>query len=93
VTIEDRIQLAKKDIVVERKNHHILKAEWKALTSPGRIQHLATRHLRMQQMEPAQLREFDSAIFHSEKSKSTKKLSKLVSEILNDKASELSSLE
>ncbi|MDR0968363.1 MAG: hypothetical protein LBL99_01860 [Holosporaceae bacterium] len=87
ISIEDRIRRASKDLVVERKNQHILKAEWKALTTPERIQRLAVKHLNMRQIEPAQLREFDPSIFHSEKSryKETKKLSKLVDEILSSK--------
>lgn len=86
VDIEDRIRHAKKAIVEERKNQHILKAEWKSLTSPERIQHLAKHHLNMRQMEAAQLREFDPQLFHAEKNKykRTKRLSKLVDEILSE---------
>jgi hypothetical protein len=84
ISIEDRIRCAKREIIEERKNHHILRAEWKSLTSPERIQRLAMRHLNMCQMEPSQLREFDHSIFHSEKIKykRTKRLSQLVDEIL-----------
>ncbi|MDR1982276.1 MAG: hypothetical protein LBQ08_00550 [Holosporaceae bacterium] len=87
VSIEDRIRSAKKEIAVEKKNHHILKAEWKALTSPERIQQLTVKYLNMRQIEPTQLREFDPSIFHSEKKKykETKKLSKLIDEILSSK--------
>ncbi|MDR2781695.1 MAG: hypothetical protein LBB21_04575 [Holosporaceae bacterium] len=87
MSIEDRIRRAKRELVIERKNHHILKAEWKALTSPERIQKLAVRYLNMQQVEPSQLLEFDPSIFHSEKKKykETKKLSKLVREVLSSK--------
>jgi cell division protein FtsL len=87
VSIEDRIRRAKIELVAERKNRHILKAEWKSLTSPERIQRLAVKHLNMRQIEPVQLREFDPSIFHSETSryKETKKLSELVSEILSSK--------
>jgi cell division protein FtsL len=87
ISIEERIRHAKKELIVERKNHHILKAEWKTLTTPERIQQLAMKHLNMRQIEPSQLREFDPAIFHTEKSKykETKKLSKLVDEIISSK--------
>jgi cell division protein FtsL len=87
VSIEDRIRRAKRELIVEEKNHHILKAEWKALTSPERVQQLAVKHLNMRSIEPSQLREFDPSIFHSEKSKykETKKLSKLIDEILSSK--------
>lgn len=86
INIEDRIRYAKKTIIEERKNQHILKAEWKSLTSPERIQQLAKHHLNMQQMEASQLREFDPQLFHAEKKqyKRTKRLSKLVDEILSE---------
>ena len=86
IDIEDRIRRAKKEIIEERKNQHILKAEWKSLTSPERIQQLAKHHLNMQQMEASQLYEFDPKLFHSEKKqyKRTKRLSKLVEEILSE---------
>ncbi|MCR5224803.1 MAG: hypothetical protein K6C34_01845 [Alphaproteobacteria bacterium] len=85
VAIEDRIRYAKKEIISEKKNQHILKAEWKALTSPERIQRLAVKHLKMQQIQPAQLKEFDPSLFHSEKAKyrKTKRLSKLIGELLS----------
>lgn len=84
VSIEDRIRYAKKEIINEKKNQHILKAEWKALTSPERIQRLAIKHLNMQQIRPNQLKEFDVSMFHSEKARyrKTKRLSKLVGELL-----------
>lgn len=84
VSIEDRIRYAKKEIINEKKNQHILKAEWKELTSPERIQRLAVKHLKMQQIQPSQLREFDPSLFHSEKAKykKTKRLSKLIGELL-----------
>jgi hypothetical protein len=87
VSIEDRIRCVRKELALERRNHHILKAEWKALTTPERIQQLAVKYLNMCQIEPAQLREFDPSIFHSDKSRyrETKKLSKLVDEILSSK--------
>lgn len=89
IDIEDRIRYAKKAIVEEKKNQHILRAEWKSLTSPERIQALAKRHLNLQQMDASQLREFDPQLFHSEKVryKRTKRLSKLVNEILNQQKS------
>lgn len=85
IDIEDRIRCAKKQIIEERKNQHILRAEWKSLTSPERIQALAKRYLDMKQMDVSQLKEFDSSLFHSEKSryKRTKRLSQLVDEILS----------
>jgi hypothetical protein len=90
ISIEERIRHTKKELIIERKNHHILKAEWKALTSPERIQQLAVKHLDMHQIEPAQLREFDPSIFHAEKSKykEIKKLSKLVDEIISSKGAD-----
>lgn len=84
VSIENRIRYAKKEIIEAKKNQHILKAEWKSLTSPGRIQKLASKHLNMRQMDPSNLKEFDPSIFHSEisKYKKTKRLSQLVNEII-----------
>lgn len=89
IDIEDRIKRAKKSIIEERKNQHILRAEWKSLTSPERIQSLAKRHLNLQQMEASQLQEFDPKLFHTEKVryKRTKRLSKLVNEILDQQKS------
>jgi cell division protein FtsL len=84
ISIEDRIRRAKKTIVEEQRNQHILQAEWKSLTSPERVQRLTMRYLNMRQISPSQLKEFDPSIFHSETSKykRTKRLSKLVDEIL-----------
>jgi hypothetical protein len=84
ITLEDRIRIAKSELIEEQKNRHILRAEWKSLTTPERVQELALRHLDMRQTDPDQLREFDPSIFHSEKNKTKriKKLSKLVDEIL-----------
>jgi cell division protein FtsL len=85
VSIEDRIRCLNRDLIRERKNRHILRAEWKALTSPERIQRLAAKYLHMHQTEPRQLREFDPSLFHPDKSryKNTKRLSELVEEILS----------
>ncbi|MDR2106985.1 MAG: hypothetical protein LBO73_00460 [Holosporaceae bacterium] len=85
VSIEDRIRYLKKELIQEKNNHHILKAEWKALTTPERIQQLAVKYLRMRPTEPIQLKEFDPSLFHSDKSryKKTKKLSELAEEILS----------
>lgn len=84
VLIEDRIRYAKKEIINEEKNMHILKAEWKELTAPERLQRLAKRYLNMQQIQPSQLKEFDASLFHSEKGryKRTKQLSKLVRDVI-----------
>lgn len=85
VDIEDRIRIAKRDLALEKRNRHILKAEWKALTTPERVQNLNLRYLKMSQIEPKQLKEYDSALFHSNKkrqAKSAKRLSKLISEML-----------
>lgn len=83
--IENKIRQTKREIIEERKNQHILKAEWKTLTSPERIQRLTKRYLNLEQIDPAQLREYDASLFHSEKKKfkETKKLSKIVREIIS----------
>ncbi|MDR1361725.1 MAG: hypothetical protein LBJ16_00745 [Holosporaceae bacterium] len=86
VSLEDRIAVASRGIINEKKNRHILRAEWKSLTSPERIQKLALKYLNLKQVEPTQLREFDPAIFHSDKTKKTKKLSKLVNDIMSQKS-------
>ena len=87
--IEDRLAYTKRAIVQERRNRHILKAEWKALTTPERIQRLSEKYLRVVQIEPEQLREYDPAIFHpEEKSKKSMKLSKLISEIMTQRENE-----
>ncbi len=81
--IEDRIYKAKKELKIEKNNNHILKAEWKALTTPERVQQLAMKHLKMQQITPQQLKEYDSAIFHrNPKKQNIKKLSKIISEMM-----------
>ena len=85
ISIENRIRVTKRQIIEERKNQHILRAEWKSLISPERIQRLSKKYLNMQQMDPVQLCEYDPSIFHSEKSKykKTKKLSEIANEILS----------
>lgn len=90
ISIENRIRIAKREIIEERKNQHILRAEWKSLISPDRIQKLSTKYLNMHQMEPIQLREFDPSIFHSEvaKYKKTKRLSEIVNKILLQRLNE-----
>lgn len=81
--IENRIYKAKKELKIENNNNHILKAEWKALTTPERVQRLAMKHLKMQQITPQQLKEYDSSIFHcNSKKQNTKKLSKIISEMM-----------
>ena len=87
VSIEDRIRKAKKEIITEQKNQHILKAEWKSLTSPKRVQDLVQKHLKMQPVSPKQIHEFDLSLFHAEKSrhKKSKKLSKLIGEIFSER--------
>ncbi len=87
--IEDRIYKAKRELKIERANSHILKAEWKALTTPERVQRLAMRHLKMQQINPHQLKEYDSSIFHNDsKKQNTKKLSKIIAEMVAKSKSE-----
>lgn len=88
--IEDRIVQIRRDIIEARRNQHILKAEWKALTTPERIQKLTEKYLKVAQMDPAQLREYEPSVFHEEKEKyaQTKKLSKLISEIMAQREKE-----
>ena len=89
IDIEDRIYRAKKELKIEKNNNHILKAEWKALTTPERVQRLTMKHLKMQQISPTQLKEYDPSIFHRDsKKESTKKLSKIVSELICQSKSE-----
>ena len=87
ISIEDRIRKAKKEIAIEQKNQHILKAEWKSLTSPKRVQDLVQKHLKMQPLAPKQIHEFDLSLFHAEKSrhKKSKKLSQLIAEISSER--------
>ncbi len=87
--IEDRIYKAKKELKIEKTNNHILKAEWKALTTPERVQELTLKHLKMQQIRPSQLKEYDSSIFHhNSRKQNTKKLSKIISELVIKSESE-----
>ena len=80
--IEDRIYKANKELKIEKSNNHILRAEWKALTTPERIQRLTLKHLKMQQISPSQLKEYDPSIFHNNsKKQNVKKLSKIISEL------------
>ena len=87
IAIEDRIRKARKEIITERRNRHILNAEWKSLTSPKRVQQLALKHLKMKPIVPAQIKEFDLSLFHSEQArhKKSKRLSKLIDEIISEK--------
>jgi cell division protein FtsL len=91
VSLEDRIRYARREIIKEKRTNHILRAEWKSLTLPDRIQRLANSHLRMQQLNAQQLREFDPSIFHSENGRKTKtktkKLAQLVSKVIAQKNS------
>ena len=83
IDIEDRIYKAKKELKIEKNNNRILKAEWKTLTTPERIQSLTLKHLKMQQISPTQLKEYDPSIFHkNSKKQSSKKLSKIISELV-----------
>ena len=87
--IEDRIYKAKKELKIEKANNHILKAEWKALTTPERIQRLTLKHLKMQQISPLQLKEYDPSIFHrNSKKQNAKKLSKIISKLVTESKSE-----
>ncbi len=90
IEIENRIRVAKKEIAEEKNNQHILRAEWKSLISPERIQRLSMKYLDMQQMQPEQLHEFDPSLFHSEtnKYKKTKRLSEIVNQIISQRLSE-----
>lgn len=82
--IEDRIYRAKRELKIEKDNNHILKAEWKALTTPERIQRLTVKHLNMQQISPYQLKEYDYSIFHNNaKKQNLKKLSRIISEMIS----------
>lgn len=81
--IENRIYKAKKELKIEKENNHILKAEWKSLTTPERIQKLTLKHLNMRQISPSQLKEYDPSIFHkNSKKQNAKKLSKIISELV-----------
>lgn len=87
--IEDRIYRAKKELKTEKENNHILKAEWKALTTPERVQRLTMKHLKMKQITPQQLKEYDPSIFNSSSQKqSSKKLSRIISEMMAKTSSE-----
>ncbi|MDR3156155.1 MAG: hypothetical protein LBT90_03600 [Holosporaceae bacterium] len=87
VALEDRIRVARREIANEKRTGHILRAEWKSLTLPDRIQRLTNSHLKMQQLSSKQLREFDQSIFHLEKGKKTKRLAQLVDEIIAQEGS------
>jgi len=85
MSIEDRISKARKEISAKKKDQHILKAEWKTLTTPERIQRLTIKYLSMKQIEPNQLKEYDALIFHNNKNKKgTKRLSYLISQFLSN---------
>ena len=88
--IEDHIKYLKRSISEEKRTAHILKAEWKTLVTPERIRRLTQRHLNLAQVSGSQLREYDASIFHDDASrfKSTKKLCKLVSEIIMQQGDE-----
>jgi len=88
--IEDDIVRTKRAIAEEKRNRHILRAEWKALTDPDRIQRLTEKYLNVIPMDPEQMKEYDPSIFHDEtvKPKHTKKLSRIISEIMEQREKE-----
>ena len=93
--IEDDIARTKRAIVEAKRDRHILRAEWKALTDPDRIQRLTEKYLNVEQMNPEQMREHEPSLFHDEqpKAKHTKKLSRIISEIMEQREKEDNSAE
>jgi hypothetical protein len=53
--LEDEMFRLNRSIVAEQQAIHVLKAEWSYINQPQRLQALATRHLDLQPMKPAQL--------------------------------------
>ena len=90
VDIENRIAVATVELAKEKNNQHILKAEWKALTTPERVQRLAVKYLKMQQALPQQVKEYDPDLFYNpkkKKNKGAKKLSQIISKMLSESES------
>jgi hypothetical protein len=53
--LEDEMFRLNRAIVGEQQAIHVLKAEWSYINQPQRLQALASRHLDLQPMKPAQL--------------------------------------
>jgi hypothetical protein len=53
--LEDEMFRLNRSIVAEQQAIHVLKAEWSYINQPQRLQALASRHLDLQPMKPAQL--------------------------------------
>ena len=57
-TLERRLAKATTQLEDNRHNSSILAAEWSFLTRPSRIQALARRHLKLQDLTPGQISQF-----------------------------------
>jgi len=53
--LEDNLFRVNRTILAEQEAIHVLHAEWNYLNQPARLQALASRHLDLQPMKPAQL--------------------------------------
>jgi hypothetical protein len=53
--LEDEMFRLNRAILAEQQAIHVLKAEWSYINQPQRLQSLASRHLELQPMKPAQL--------------------------------------
>lgn len=53
--LEEEMFRLNRTIVAEQQAIHVLKAEWSYINQPQRLQALASRHLDLQAMKPAQL--------------------------------------
>jgi cell division protein FtsL len=53
--LEDKLSSIERSLIVQKENHHLLRAEWAHLSNPMRIQALAKEHLGMIPMEGWQL--------------------------------------
>ena len=58
--LEDELFRVNRTILAEQEAIHVLHAEWSYLNQPSRLQALASRHLDLQPMKPAQLGTLDS---------------------------------
>jgi cell division protein FtsL len=53
ISLQRELKQTNKNILTEKENLHVLKAEWSFLTRPSRISKLAASELALQKVQPA----------------------------------------
>jgi hypothetical protein len=58
--LDDQLVRIDRQIALDQAQIHVLHAEWSYLTQPARLEDMASRHLDLKPLTPAQLGEFDT---------------------------------